>query len=39
MMIFNVDINGEVWRIIVLMGTAALALGLITLDWIVSSRD
>jgi len=38
-MIFNVDINGEVGRILVLVGTAVLAIGLITVDWIISGRD
>jgi len=37
--IFNVDINGELIRVLTLVGTAAFSIALIALDWIVSGKD
>jgi len=38
-MIFNIDINGELLRVLTLVGTAAFSIALITLDWIISGKD
>jgi hypothetical protein len=38
-MIFNIDINGELIRVLALIGTALFSIVLIALDWILSSSD